>query len=98
MREVEVDVVCSCSIMRTLILCVLMPGKTLGTNAKLVREEAPREGAPRFICLLLHLRPNEILHFHLLKLSDAEDKVAWRDLVTKRFTNLGDAKWQLRMH
>src|SRR3569832_158260 len=41
---------------------------------------------------------DEILHLHLLKLARTQDKVARRDLVAKRFSNLRDSEWNLAAH
>ena len=43
----------------------------------------------------LRLRPDEVLHLHLLELAHPEDEVAGRDLVAERLADLGDAERQL---
>ena len=35
----------------------------------------------------------KIFYFHLLKLSNTENKITWSNLITKCFTNLTNTKW-----
>src|SRR5215210_1248190 len=44
---------------------------------------------------MVRIRPDEVLHFHLLKLARAQNKIARRDLVAKRFSDLRDAERNL---
>jgi hypothetical protein len=47
---------------------------------------------------MFHIRSNEILHLHLLEFAGAQDKVAWRDFIAKRFADLRNPKRQLAPH
>src|SRR6266508_69218 len=47
---------------------------------------------PFLMRLLVFAWPNKVFHFHLFKFPRTENEIAGRDLVTKRLSNLRDAK------
>src|SRR5438105_15291346 len=50
---------------------------------------------PFLMCLFVLARSHKVFHFHLLELARAENEIAGRDFVAKRFADLRNAKRKL---
>jgi len=90
-REQVLNVVSVFRVMRKLIRPVLMPAQMVRLYAKfLIIRPAPL--APLIEPHHIRTRLYKELHFHLLKLAGAENKVFGNDFIAERLANLGDAE------
>ena len=91
--EHELDVRGALAVVRKLLFLVLAQA-----DARVVHAESKQELVaiifPEMIPLEVGAGRAEELQLHLLKLADAEDEVAWRDLVAEGFTDLRDTERQ----
>ncbi len=90
-RKFVLDVLGTLRIMRKLVLTVPMVPQFVSINAEFF---VPLHalGVPVLKPLFVVAGFDEKLHLHLFELTCAKDKVAWRNLVAKRLSNLCNPK------